>query len=290
MTSGKSIRLYLPDSNVTGIRYAELVNWTGQAIACPRNRLSELQNWPESSKPGIYFLFESRLGESKPMAYIGESESVLERVITHDKKKDFWNEIVLFTSKDENLTKSHIKYLESSLINQAKSASRYELENGNIPAMPTLPRADKAAMEEFLTIIRMIIGVLGHNILEPILKQKDAYNNIQQPENLLFTINGLTAYGLQTDEGFVLKKNSQITEKFNESMPGKLASIKKRLILDGLITETSDHLIAAEDILLSSSSYAAALVAGTARSGPQSWKTKDGKTLKQLEDMQLPST
>ena len=32
MPVGKSIRIYLADATVSGIRYAELVNWTGQAI------------------------------------------------------------------------------------------------------------------------------------------------------------------------------------------------------------------------------------------------------------------
>lgn len=80
MPIGKSIRVYLADATVTGIRYAELVNWTGQAIACPRNRLNELKNWPESAKPGIYFLFEGRFSDSKPLAYVGESENVAERL------------------------------------------------------------------------------------------------------------------------------------------------------------------------------------------------------------------
>ena len=36
---------------------------------------------------------------------------------------------------------------------------------------------------------------------------------------------------------------------------------------------------------MSSSSYAAALIAGTARSGPQSWFDSEGKSLKELEDI-----
>ena len=64
MVIGKSIRVYLADATVTGIRYAELVNWTGHAIACPRNRLPELTKWPEAGKQGIYFLFESRFWET----------------------------------------------------------------------------------------------------------------------------------------------------------------------------------------------------------------------------------
>ncbi len=57
MTYGKTIRIYLADGVPTGIRHAELVNWTGQAIVCPRGRLGELSQWEESRRPGVYILF-----------------------------------------------------------------------------------------------------------------------------------------------------------------------------------------------------------------------------------------
>ncbi len=297
MPIGKSIRIYLADATVTGIRYAELVNWTGHAIACPRNRLNELKNWPESSKPGVYFLFEGRFGSSKPTAYIGESENVAQRLTNHDRKKDFWSEAVIFTSKDENLTKAHIKYLESALVCLSKKADRYELENGNTPSESSLPRADRDAMKEFVENVRMVLGTLGYSILEPILKSKGSSEGIVESSdlnesenvlrNLFFTVNNLSAQGAVTDEGFVLKKGSQLSKSNSESMPGKLSTIKEKLLVDGVLKDEGAYLVASEDILFNSSSYAAAIVAGTSRSGPQSWKTTTGKTIKKVEDEEL---
>ena len=300
MPIGKSIRIYLADATVTGIRYAELVNWTGHAIACPRNRLNELPNWPESSKPGVYFLFEGRFSDSKPTAYICESETVSQRLIQHDRNKEFWSEVIVFTSKDENLTKAHVKYLESTLVFLAKNADRYQLENGNTPPESSLPRADRDAMEEFVENIRMVLGILGHPILEPILKPKPSSDSLSLNGNesnsddqlgeLSFTANGLVAKGVVSDEGFVLKKGSQLSKTNADSIPEKLISMKERLLKEGLLMEDGDKLIAKEDILLSSSSYAAAIVAGTSRSGPQSWRNENGKTLKQIEDASIEST
>ncbi|MGB7196099.1 MAG: GIY-YIG nuclease family protein [Collimonas pratensis] len=297
MPVGKSIRIYLADATVTGIRYAELVNWTGQGIACPRSRLSELAKWPEASKPGVYFLFESRLSDTKSLAYIGESENVLERLTTHDRNKEFWSEVVIFTSKDENLTKAHIKYLESALVSLSKDAARYKLENGNTPSQSSLPRADRDAMQEFVENIRMVLGVLGHTILEPLLPssssesvtemthaQADTSNQLL---DLSFMIGGLLAKGAVTDEGFVLKKGSQLVKSHSDSMPNRLVSLKAQLLTDGMLQEQLGYFYVTGDLLLSSSSYAAAMVAGTARSGPQSWKNVNGQTLKQLEDMSL---
>jgi Domain of unknown function (DUF4357) len=296
---GKSIRVYLADSTVTGVRYAELVNWTGQAIACPRNRLGELSlaSWPEASKPGVYFLFEARLGDAKPMAYIGESENVADRLTNHDRQKEFWNEAVLFTSKDENLTKAHVKFLESTLVAIARRADRYELENGNTPTESSLPRADKDAMAEFVENIRMVLGTLGYPILEPLLRAAatkfEAQGTPITPQaaqvtlDLVFKVNNLVANGAVTDEGFVIKKGSQISRTNTDSAPSKIVKLKEQMITDGRLSAEGDHLLLAEDLLVNSSSYAAVFVAGTSRSGPQSWYTTDGRSLKSLEEASI---
>ena len=66
--------------------------------------------------------------------YIGEAENVLVRLRSHlkDAKKDFWDQVVFFSSKDENLTKAHVKYLEARMIALAQENGRVALENGNI--------------------------------------------------------------------------------------------------------------------------------------------------------------
>lgn len=298
MPIGKSIRIYLADSTVAGIRYAELVNWTGQAVACPRNRLGELVAWPETSKPGVYLLFEARLGDAKPQAYIGESENVTERLTTHDRLKEFWNEVVIFTSKDENLTKAHVKYLESTLAEIATQADRYALQNGNTPTESSLPRADRDAMTEFMHNLRMVLGTLGYPILEPLLRRATSVPESQplasaslaeksKEIELVFRVNNLVAHGALTDEGFVLKKDSQVSRTNTDSAAPRMVKLKEQLLADGRLRIEGDHLVVAENILISSSSYAAVLVAGTSRSGPQSWIAPDGRTLKSIEDAAL---
>ncbi|MDE1712700.1 GIY-YIG nuclease family protein (plasmid) [Chromobacterium amazonense] len=295
MPYGKSVRIFLPDATVTGIRHAEIVNRTGQTVACPRTRLDELKQWPETAKPGIYFLFEARLGDSKPLAYIGESENVADRLLTHDRKKEFWNDVVVFTSKDENLTKSHIKYLESRLEASAKTADRYELENGNTPTLSSLPRAERDAMDELLEDIRLVLGTLGYPILEPLVQPKAVPSSSNSPpllddspdDELTFRVHNLVARGIRTNEGFVLKKGSTASKTNSDSISGKIVKMKEQLLADGRLIDQEGHLLLAEDILMSSSSYAAALIAGTARSGPQSWFTSNGKSLKELEDAAL---
>lgn len=51
MTFGKSIRLYLKDGTVTGLKFGEIVNHTIQAISCSRSRLSDLSEYLEAKRP-----------------------------------------------------------------------------------------------------------------------------------------------------------------------------------------------------------------------------------------------
>ncbi|MGQ1910056.1 GIY-YIG nuclease family protein [Marinifilum sp. RC60d5] len=282
---GRSIKIYLSDGSPSGLRHVEIANWSGQAIACPRSRFSELKNWEESQRPGVYFLLEKHSTDEKNTVYIGESENVFKRLTEHDRKKDFWNEVIIFTSKDENLTKSHVKYLESRLTTLTQIADRYNLENGNQPTESTLPRADKDAMEEYIHNCRILLGTLGHRLLEPLNSSiTEPDNNLLGGHDLSFNVNGLIAHGKQSDEGFLLIKDSEISLETTTSIPGKINLLRNKLIEEKTLIKRDNRLILMKDLVLSSSSYAAALVAGTSRSGPQSWKDSNGKTLKAIEE------
>ncbi len=65
---------------------------------CPRSRIAILF--------ATTTLSESTLSTEH---FIGDSENVVKRLSQQDKNQDFWNEVIIFTSKDENLTKCHIK-------------------------------------------------------------------------------------------------------------------------------------------------------------------------------------
>ena len=291
---GRSIRIFLADGSPTGLRHVEIANWSGQALACPRSRFSELTKWDESKRPGVYFLFENSAGDNNSV-YIGESEDVFKRLADHARQKEFWNEVIIFTSKDENLTKGHIKYLEARLVEISKNSDRYQLENSNTPTKSNLPRADAAAMEEFIENIRIILGSLSHRVLEPVSSINIPQEVASLEDSLInysfsFKVHKIMAHGRVTDDGFLLLKGSQVALKSSQSMPGKSLIIKEQMITEGLLEECNGHYNLVKDYIISSSSYAAALVAGNSRSGPQSWKTSQGELLKAIEERLLSKT
>jgi len=109
-------------------------------------------------------------------------------------------------------------------------------------------------------------------------------------EELSFTVHNFSAKGIRTNEGFVLKTGSTASKSNTDSVSPKIVKMKEQLLADGRLVDKGSHLVLAEDILMSSSSYAASLIAGTARSGPQSWFAANGKSLKELEESALDPT
>ena len=154
----KTIKIFLIDGEPDGLRTVELSNWVGQAIVIPRNKLKEAKNRPECNKPAVYFLIGKETEEALlPMVYVGEAENLWNRLFHHDNNKDFWQVVIAFVSKDNNLTKAHVKYLESRCLTLANTAKRYEIQNGADSSLPSLSEADVAEVEEFLTHLQLLL-------------------------------------------------------------------------------------------------------------------------------------
>jgi hypothetical protein len=133
---GKTIRDFLADGEPTGILLAEISNWTGKVLVAPRSQLDQLSKREEARRTGVYLLVGPDPDDpSRALAYIGEGDNVLKRLLRRswNEAKDFWERTVVIVSKDENLTKSHVRYLESRLIKLAQDAHRSKLTGAARP-------------------------------------------------------------------------------------------------------------------------------------------------------------
>jgi len=168
---GRTVRIFLVDGSPTGLVTAEIMNWTGHALLMPRSRLAEALNRPEATRTGVYLLIgDDPENPPRSMLYVGEGDIVRKRIKSHaeDEKKDFWTHACMVTSKDRNLTKAHVRYLEGRLIELAKEADRATLANGTQPDIKRLlPESDTSVMEFFLSQIEVVLPVVGIDILRP---------------------------------------------------------------------------------------------------------------------------
>ena len=275
-----TIKLFLIHGDAKRLRTAELSNWTGKAVAGPRSELEVILAREEAVKSGVYFLIGTDSESGKSAVYIGEAESIRDRLRGH-LDKDFWNHAIFFIGKDENLTKGHVRYLEGRLIEQAKSAGRALVMNGQSSGSK-LPESDREDMEIFLEKIHQLMPVLGADVLLPIGSAPEGHAKKQV---LVCEIKGLRASGHLTPTGFVVLKASQAVLKERASAhqyPYTIAS-RKKLIDDGTLIEEGEHFSFTRDAEFSSPSAAAAVIHGGSANGLLAWKSKDGKTLKELE-------
>jgi hypothetical protein len=134
---GFSIRIFLPDGIPDGLRIVEKSNWTGRGVVCPRSQFPSAKSRPEFGKTGVYILRGPSEAGDLPTVYVDEGAPARPRLDQHFARKDFWTSLILFASKDENLNKARVQYLEARLVELARDAKRCVLENGNTPQLPS---------------------------------------------------------------------------------------------------------------------------------------------------------
>ncbi len=277
----KTIKIFLIDGEPNGLKTAELSNWVGQAIVIPRNKLKEIKQRPECNKQAVYFLVGKDSEEALlPTAYIGEAENLWNRLSTHDSSKDFWQTAVAFVSKDNNLTKAHVRYLESRCLSIANKAKRFDLENGTESSLPSLSEADMSEMEEFLENLKLLLSALGYPILQEVVakEQKDASDPV-------FICKGKDALatGRMTNDGFVVYQGSTATTNISNAVVDRNNKIIEKLLLNKYLEKKGDGLyIFIKDYVFNSPSAASDIVLGNSTSGWKKWKTKDDKTLEEV--------
>ena len=283
MSFGKAIELFLVNGTADSIITAELSNWNGKAIKIPRIEVASCKR-DDIAGPGVYFLF-CKEDDGDDSVYIGEAENIKDRLVQHirdnqsGKEKYYWNAAVLFTGRD--LNKAQIRYLEYRLVEIARDSKRYKVLTKNTYKNTVMKESQKSAMEEFIENIKILINALGYKVLEPVaVKPAAAGAAAEVSEEYYLSAGSASATGVVTSEGFVVYKGAVINEKISEKSvsPGMIKLSEKHIAEKHVVDN-----VTTEDILFNSSSAAAVFVLGYSVSGPMTWKTKDGRTLKEIE-------
>lgn len=279
MRFGKTIKIFLIDGDPNGRMSCELSNWSGKAYKIPRIKIKDCSDRADLISTAVYLLF-GKDDEGKDQVYIGEAESILKRLSQHLTQKDFWNEAIVFLSKDDNLNKAHIKYLENRLFDLARITNRYKIENSITPTQSSISESDKAEMEEFIENIKMMVNTLGHKVFE---EKREFKAKRKQESFFIKAVRGADGQGEPTSEGFLVLKGSKAAGTITPSFSASLTQLREKLIDEGILKNKDEYLEFVEDNIFSSPSTAAAIVMGRAANGLIEWKKKDGTTLKDFE-------
>lgn len=280
------------DGEASGRIKCTLANWTGIAYKIPRTELEKCKERDDLRQSGVYFLFGTSDQTGKNVVYIGQAgarkngEGILNRLQEHKRnpEKDYWTEAIVFTTINNSFGPTEISYLENRFCNMAMESKRYEVKNGNDPTLGNVTEEKESELEEFIDYARIIMGTLGHKVFVPLTEMKNQDETIDQRANetifqLKRSIKGvgtIEATGKQTSEGFVVLKGTHISPNDDNTIPAILREQRKNVPL-------GDQGCLLDDILFNSPSYAAMFVFGKSANGLTSWKTEEGKTLKDIE-------
>lgn len=283
MAGARTIEIFLPDGEPTGVKVAHIRNRNIEATYIPRARLNDLKARESLQGVGIYLLVGESEQYTKPPVYIGEAEVVYTRLQQHNASKDFWNYCIALTSNNRHLTKTHVKFLEWLCHDKATFANRCTLENGNLPTKPHVQESTEADLYDNFESIDLLVSTLGLNIFQPLTFSKKTAESVDYVSDS-FEYKALSQHGLQfeakgnyTEEGFVVLAGSKFSNKLSESL--QEPEQRRAMISDGVLVDDGNYLILKEDTLFSSPSAAGNAVSGRSTNGWTAWKRADGKTL-----------
>ena len=301
-TFGRTIQLFLVDGSPNGLMIATLHGWTGSLAVCRQPTFDKLLKRAELDRTGVYVLYGPDPDNPLKMrAYIGEADSVKERIGTSAGNHAFWETAVAITTSDDALTKGHIRYLEARLIQLANEAGRVTLVNSQQPGAEKrrLPEADKANMEAFLANIKTVLPVVGLDLLKPQPKPLANANATVRPAQSLtpkahqrFEIrhkSGVKATAVEDGDEFVVIEGSEAL-KDTGYVQHSYGELKSDLLKQGVLVTGPGNAryVFASSFPFKSPSAAAAVVLDRSSNGRAEWKV-EGQKLTYHEWQQLKS-
>jgi Domain of unknown function (DUF4357) len=293
-TTGRSLELFFIDGRPDGMLTAEVFNWTGHVLRLPRTQIKKGLSRPATGSTGVYIL----IGENDegPLAYIGEAEDMRRRLKEHVSGKEWWDTAILVSTTGDLLHKAHVKYLESRLVELARSAGSMSLENGNTPPRSSLTEAAQANMESFLDTLQMVLPAIRVDMFldksrpsTPL--EYEFSDNSRIRDSVTFTLetpkHGISGKAVLLDGEWIVKAGSQARAEWAGSRHKNTHYFKlhDELLANGTLEVIGNHAFFTKDFAFSSPSAAAAILNGRSSNGRKSWKEENtGKTFAAWED------
>lgn len=193
------VNVELLDGTPDGTRRAVVHQRQARAVAIPHAKIARMADFPELSRPGVYFLLGSlRAG---PTVYVGQTDSLQDRLKTHYLRAQ-WHELIAATSDGDWLNIAHARVLEARCYQRCLQ-SRYFILNSQVPKESQISGHDHQDVEEFMEHLVILTQCLGYDFLatapdaksesSPILPAKTWTRPAGSPPNLTSLFHGTEA-------------------------------------------------------------------------------------------------
>lgn len=175
----KKIELYLYNGTLNGMTYvSESDGWDlgGILYSCPRESTDILLSDDSCDKFGVYLLL------STDKVYVGQSTDLRQRIKQHLLKKDWWEKVILLSSKTDELNQSYITYLESSLISVANECGTLDCDNKTEGNKCNLDKFTRKLLEQYLEEALFILKLIGVDVFSKDKRKASIIQSIPQSE------------------------------------------------------------------------------------------------------------
>jgi len=275
--SGRLIEIFLPEPDVPSYRQGRIANRSVKAIILARSELNRLTS-EEAGEGGLYILV-SEDDESGLSVYVGRSENVARRLSEHNRGSNVTNQdgapadfskILVFLGDDWQ-TVAHRMWLEAKLIEAMRSVSWVKVLNNRQEQVVSLNPAQSAVAREVLEDIRLLMPVLGLDVLERIVPRVVGQGGQQVNNRALDMVDGepfkLDFAGVHADilvrgDRYVALKGSQFAATDVGALQPGYKELRRRLVLDGKVTQITAPASLVEDVEFRSPSALGSVITG----------------------------
>ncbi|BAU32064.1 GIY-YIG nuclease family protein [Microcella alkaliphila] len=273
----QTIQIFLPTGDPNGIRQAEITTRSVRVFDVPRSELNLFTETPESTQPGLYFLLSEENGDGEPEVYIGESDSLGDRLGNHDRKRT-WDRVVAAVSTSSSWTKVHVQYMERQAIALAKAAGARQLGNAAAGYSSHVRAPLVADCEEYLETIRVLVSTLGFSFMEvPASREETA-----DAQTLRISGTEAEAAGAYSAAGMTVFADSQAVPVRNPEKYPQIAARQGRLLAAGVLRAEGGLYVFVKDHAFQTPSGASDVIIGRNANGWTHWKSMDGRTLDEI--------
>lgn len=151
----KVIKLLLDDGTLKGIINMAEDEWIGDFYSAPRDNVKDILKDDICSRWGIYLLL------SDSCVYVGQSKNLKQRIEQHLLGKDWWETVVILTTKDDSFNKSDIDYLENVLIEKANKLNTLDVDNIKKGNPAKVDKFRSATLDQFLEESLFLLEFIG---------------------------------------------------------------------------------------------------------------------------------
>lgn len=178
--------------------------------------------------------------------------------------------------------------MESRLVQLALEAKTAQIDNRNLPSLPSLHEADISDMEYFLEQMELTLPVMGFNFLTPSTitpKQNHTLENKPQVHETYFIkTKKFQASMTETDQGYIVSKISEAKKSLSNSCTKTYRNMRKKLIETQIMIENEDKLIFEEGAVFNSPSSSSNTILGGNSNRFSEWINKKGLTFKEVQE------